>query len=368
MRAPLITAAAVALVAAATLLTLSGVGPVAPLLETGAPAAVPATRYLLEPLPADELPPPGGGASTDEAMARCATAAVRGGRAAEYPPTAGWRATNHMGTGAVQSELTIDNSFACLVTPASVTLSGTAGTPVGDLQLVRMSPDELVVLNPKGRHYTIGYGDKRLVEDARVEFVQIDGRAPIGDLRLTVGRHDGPVPDPVPGLTVIDRDLPDRTYTADGAQLANCLGKGAGGIYGDLALWAPVGRHDGGDTGPAALVARIGDLSAGYCVFDALDGPTFTGAPMKPVGERAEPLDYYRGGGTALLLTAPPDLTRMVVAPASDPADQHDCTLMDGLAMCTLAASGPPEDNGSHSIVVTAFSPTHPQGDEVYGN
>jgi hypothetical protein len=303
-------------------------------------------------------------------MARCATAVVRNGRAAEYPPTSGWRATQHVGTGAVQSELTIDNAFACLVTPGSVTVSGTSGTPVGGVQLVRMSPDELVVLNPDKRRFTIGYGEKRLVDDSRVEFVQIDRQAPIGNVRLTAGRFDGPIPDPVQGLTVIDRALPDRTYSADGTQLADCLARQPPGAYGDPDLWVPVGWHNGGDAGPAALVARIDGLSVGYCVFDPGDGPTFLGGPLpaRAPGDRAQGAVYYRGATTGLLLIAPPDVTRVQVAPQSDPGDRHDCTLGDGLAMCTLNASGPPEDPRSHAIVVTAFSAADPQGAEVYRN
>jgi hypothetical protein len=365
---PLLTTAAVALVAAGTALALSGAGPGPLPPATGGPQGVPAARALLEPLPPDQLPAPGGEPATDEAMARCATAVVRGGRAADYPPTAGWRATLHVGTGAVQSELTIDNAFACLVSPGSVAVSGTTGTPAGDVQLVRMSPDELLVLNPKRRTFTIGYGGKRLVDDSRVEFVGIDGRAPIGDVRLTVGRFDGPIPDPAPALTVFDRALPERTYSPDGAQLADCLDRLPPNAFGERDLWVPVGRHDGGDAGPAALVARIGDVSAGFCVFDPGEGPTFTGAPLGAPSDRVRAAVYYRGASTALLLTAPPDVTRMAVAAESDPADRHACTLLDGFAVCTLNASGPQAEPGSHAIVVTAFTAADPNGTEVYRN
>jgi hypothetical protein len=366
---PFVTAGAVAVVAAVAVLALPGAGP-APLATAGGPGGAATARSLLDPLPEDQLPPAGSGEpATDEAMARCATAVVRNGRAAEYPPTAEWRATLHMGSGAVQSELTIDNAFACLVTPASVTLSGTSGTEVGGVQLVRMSPDELVVLNPQRHRFTIGYGDKRLVDDSRVTFVGIDGRAPIGDVRLTVGRYDGPIPEPVPALTVIDRALPDRTYTPDGAQLADCLARPPASVVpSDPDLWVPVGRHDVGDGAPVALVARIGDVAVGYCVYDPGEGPIFTGAPLKPPGDRAQGVAFYRGASTALLLTAPADVTRMEVAPQLDPTDRHRCTLMDGLAMCTLAASRLPDDPRSHAIVVTAFTTADPQGSEVYRN
>jgi hypothetical protein len=366
---PVLTAWAVALVAAATVLVFSGAGPAWLPHATAAPGGGSTTTVsLLEPLPEDELPPPGGEPATDEAMARCATAVVRDGRAAEYPPTAGWRATQHVGTGAPQSELTIDNAFACLITPGKVTVSGTSGTPVGGVQVVRMSPDELVVLNPEGRRFTIGTGDKREVDTNRVAFVGIDGRAPIGDVRLTVGRYDGPVPEPVEALTVIDRALPERTYSADGAQLADCLSRLPPSAGPDPELWVPVGRHDIGDGTPAALVARISGVSVGYCVFDPGDGPTFSGAPLEPTGDRAQPLDFYRGAATTLLLSAPPDVTRMEVAAQAAPAERHPCTLVDGLAMCTLNASGPPADPGSHAIVVTAFTTADPQGSEVYRN
>src|SRR5687767_3731053 len=79
---PLLTAAAVLLVAIAvtTATTLAGTW------SDPKPAAGDTTTgQVLDPLPADRLPPPTGDSEIDAALARCATAVVRSGRAADYP-------------------------------------------------------------------------------------------------------------------------------------------------------------------------------------------------------------------------------------------------------------------------------------------
>ncbi len=384
--APLLTAAAVVLVAVVVaLVALPGARSVGP-GPSGAPAGTPTSSPVVPtaasttapaPLPADELPAPSGDPATDAALARCATAVVRSGRAAEYPPTSRWRATMHVGTGAVESELTIDDAFGCLLTPASVVLSGTPGTPERGVRVVGMAPAMLVVLNPQGRRFTIGSGptawsDTAPVTFLRAAYLQVDGvpadaATDLGAVPLAVeGGYQGPVGQPEPALTHVDRALPHRADTPDGAELGECLALLPAGTYTDPDLWMPVARHEGGGSAPPALVARIGDLAAGYCIQDPAGGPSFTGGPLPPGPDDApRPVVRYQGGAAAILLTAPPGVTRMSVVQRGGPGDPADCTIADGLAMCTL---DDPLSSGSPGLAmeVTAFTAAEPAGLRVY--
>jgi hypothetical protein len=372
--APLLTAAAVVLVAAAsvTVATSSDDAPAGPALlppAPGTPAPAPATGPVLAPLPDAERPAPSGDPATDAALTRCATAVVRSGHSAEYPPTAGWHSTLHVGTGAVESELTVDDSFGCLVTPGSVAVSGTGADAATGVRVVRMSPYELVVLNPRERRFTLGSGDEAWSDTARVSFLPMPDLSPGGaptpleDLPLTVnGGSTGTVGEVVPALTVVDRDLPHRADTPDGAELASCLARPTSDRYTDPGLWIPTGRHDSGGTEPDAVLARIGDIAVGYCVDDPGEGPTFRGAPLPPPSDRPRRILLYRGGGSALLITAPPGVTRVEVRPSTGAGAAHPCTITDGLAMCTLADDSPVSDANGQYIAVTAYTTTDPQG------
>jgi hypothetical protein len=327
----------------------------------------------MEPLPASDLPAPSGDPATDTALARCAAAVVRGGRAAEYPPTTQWRSTNHVGTGAVESELTVDDSFGCLVTPGSVAVSGVAADTATGVQVVRMSPGLLVVLNPQERRFTVGSGPRAWSDTARVTFlplymlqddgVPLDSTDSLDDVPVTVdGGPAGTLRDAVPALTVVDRALPHRADSPQGAALAACLARLPVGAYTDPELWIPVGRHDGGGTGPDAIVARIGDIAVGYCVDDPGGGPTFTGAPLPAPGDRPQRILVHRGGSWALLITAPPGVTRVEARPAIGPGDPQPCTIVDGLALCTLDDDGPVSAADGQDMLVTAFTEAEPQG------
>lgn len=379
--APLLTAAAVVLVAATSVavVTVSDDAPAGPALlppATGTPAPPPTTGPLLAPLPDAEHPAPSGDPATDAALARCATAVVRSGHAADYPPTAEWHSTQHGGSGAVESQLTIDDSFGCLVTPGSVAVSGTGKDATTGAQVVSMSPDVLVVLNPQGRRFTLGSGDKAWSDTARVTFLrtselQVDG-APVGastsleDLPLSVdGGYTGTVRDVVAAITVADRDLPQRADTPDGAELTSCLASPESDRYTDPGLWVPVGRQDGGGTAPGAIIARIGDVAAGFCVDDPAGGPTFRGAPLPAPSDRPQRVLAYRGGASALLITAPPGTTRVEVRLAGGSGGARDCAIADGLAACVVNDDGPLSDPDGQDVVVTAYTTTAPHGIQV---
>ena len=277
-----------------------------------------------------------------------------------------------MGTGAVEGDLVINDAFACLVTPASVAVSGTSGTPAGPVDVVRMSRGQLVVLNPEGLEFTIGPADSGRISEDRVTFIDIYEDETPAEMRLTVDGYDGPVPEPVQALTVVDRVLPERPDTPDGDELGACLDRLPTHVDADPRLWIPVGRHDVGGAAPEALVARIGDIAVGYCVADPGDGPTFTGAPLPAApDDGARPVLFHRGGGTALLLAVPPEVTRVEISSVQRlgaATAEAPCTIMGGLAMCTIAGEPPADPQSRAQVVVTTFTADSSTGTEVYRN
>jgi hypothetical protein len=364
--APLLTAAAVALVAVvvAAAVALSGVHPDGPGPATGPSAGT-------APLPESQHPAPTGEALRDAALLRCAAAVVRSGRAGEYPPTGTWTSSPLIAHQTpLEFELVIDDSFGCLLTPTTVVVTGTTGTPLGGVQVVRLTAGELVLLNPQDRRFTIGPRQQvRPDGTGPLMFYRLDPGVSLGDLRLTVAGengYSGPIPEPVAALTVVDRPLPTRPAGApDGAELADCLGSISDfDVHPDL--WMPVGRHDVGGTAPRALVARISDVAAGFCIQDPTAGPTFTFGPLPAPGDRPALVVPYDGGASAALVTAPPGVTRVVVSPRTGSAGANDCTIMDGLAMCTFDDPAGQHALTGQPIVVTAFTAAHPQGIEVY--
>jgi hypothetical protein len=365
---PLLTAAAAVIIAVAVVAALTLRGGADQRTAPAAPPAepTPTTAPTMEPLPADQLPAATGDPLLDSALARCATAVVRSGRAAEYPPTSQWRADSAF-NDTLTYRMVVNGAFACQVTVDHIVVSGTTGTPVGGVQVVRMSPSDLVVLDPERHRFDITGGGRWISGgSASVTSVLLDPGTSVAGLRLAVdGGYTGPIPEPAAALEVTDRTLPTRDAGAPGAaELAACLSHRTWGSAADQALWIPVGRHDTGDGGPGLVMARIGQLAAGMCVPE-LDGsgPDFAGAALPPPSDQVQVIRYAPGRRTtSLLATVPAGVTGVRMAPQKDPSAGRDCTVLDGVAACTLPIGGSPD----HRIVVTAFSVDDPGGHEVY--
>jgi hypothetical protein len=318
-------------------------------------------------------------------LARCAAAVVHSGRAGEYPPTREWRSTLHMGVGAVESDLEINDSFACLVSPGSVAVSGLTGTPAGEVQVVRMSAGELVVLNPDGREFAIGLPGKMQISEDRVTFVDIYSGETPDRMRLAVtGGYDGPVPEPMQALVVTDRNLPERPDSPEGRYLDECFDRLPTHQHVNDRLWIPVGWHDVGGAAPPALVARIGNLAAGFCMTDPVYGRAFVEGPLHPDRRSglASPVVFHRGEGSAILMAVAPEVTRVEIAavtqepmprsaapPQQDPVAEAGCTILDGFAMCTIDSRLQEKSPQARvQVVVTAYAADSPAGVEVYRN
>jgi hypothetical protein len=347
----LATAAAVVLVAVATVVALSATPAAGG--DPPAPAAA-----------ADQLPPPSGDADTDAALVRCARAVQRGHSTDRYPPFATWRSTKYERVGAAESELTVGDAFVCALTPDSVILSGTPAPGESGVRLVRMSPGKLVALNPGGARFTVGAGRESQEHTERVSVVQLRGGAAIGDVRLTVDGTAAGDAEPVPAQVVVDRGLELRTPDTDGPDsrhLGECLARLPASTYTDPNLWGSFGGTDPGTSAPHALVAGIGGLFVGYCVYDPAAGPTFVGAPRPAPTARPQPIVAHHGRAGALLITLPSNEgNRVEIAPAAGSGGAQDCWLLDHMAMCTLRTPHDP------AFVVTAFTAQDPQGVEVY--
>jgi hypothetical protein len=359
--APLLTAVAVLLVAFAVVATtaLLGASRTAPADDRGttAPPAVP----LPGPLPLALRPAPTGDAATDRGLLRCATVAVTSGRADQYPPTARWRVTGSTGFAHVDTELTINDAFVCALTPDSVVLSGTSGRVVSGVGLVSMSPGRLVLLNPSRSRIAVGYDATLLVESDPVIKVDLDPSAPLDALHLVIDGTTVPVAQPLQAFSLVDQPLPHRADTTDGAELAGCLAATPGpGLYTDPELWIPAGRRPPAPDAPPALVARIGDAAAGFCLSNPPRGPMLVAAALPPPGPRPQLVARYPDTSAALLFTVPPDVTGMRVAAQGGTPGAVDCPILDGLAMCTLDV----EDG--QVVVVTASTAADPQGVQVY--
>jgi hypothetical protein len=387
-------AAMVVAIAVTTVTSVTGFGPDDPAgldrlppatVTDGGPGAATGGDPGADPFAGVELPPPSGQPATDLALARCAAAVVHSGRAGEYPPTREWRATLHMGSDAVESDVEINDSFACLVSPGSVAVSGLTGTPAGEVQVVRMSAGQLVVLNPDGREFAIGLPAKMLISEDRVTFVDIYSGETPDEMRLTVtGGYDGSVPEPVQALVVADRDLPERPDTPDGRYLDECFDRLPTHVHVNDRLWIPVGWHDVGGAAPPALMARIGNLAAGFCMTDAVYGPAFAEAPLHPdrLSGLASPIVFHRGEGSAVLMAVSPEVSRVEIAavphgptprsaapPQQEPVAEAGCTILDGFAMCTIDSRQQETiPQAREQVVVTAYTADSPAGVEVYRN
>jgi hypothetical protein len=372
--APLLTAAAaLATVAVAATITIPGAGPLPPATGTpltGTPTTTPA------PIPPEDLPTPTGDARLDDALARCATAVLRNPRADQYPQPRTWRAAT-AGAAFPEEWLVINDELACLATPESVTVSpswqdfgrvpdggepGTDGEP--DVFAARMGPGLVALLNPDRDTITT---ELLGTTAAPVIFLPADD-ATLDGLRMTIDGGEvvieGPLTSsPMVGVRVVDRPRPQRPDTPDGAELAACLDLLPPGTVTAPELWIPVGRHDVGGGAPPALLARIADVAVGVCVQDPAGGSAFVSGP--PLGDRPLAFMRHRGGTAAVVLVAPAGVTGMEVAAATRPEAPVPCTIIDGLAVCTL---DDPRDSGADGLrmVVTAATASDPGGVEVY--
>jgi hypothetical protein len=367
-RGPLlaVAAAVVTTLAVTTSVALAGLDrtEIQPLLPS--PAPVPTEQgWPLQPDSTGQI-----GQMDPYFLARCANAVQQTGHAADYPPVAEWKATFVMGTGALEPEVVINDSFACLLTPATVTVSrpSTATTP--DVTVVTMSRGDLVVLNPKNRMVTIGTDpDKSRViggsgrpgggerDVAPVTFVMTYAGEKPADMHVKVqdgpgGKvfYDGPVtggPVPVepPLVTFKDRPVPEPPDSPDVRALRTCIDKAPTHAYSNPELWTPVLRHDVPGS-PKALVARVGDVAVGYCLLDA---PTsslpdfyraFDGTQLKPL---IRP-DAARGimGGSAIegtvtaLVRLPPGVVRARMSVQLLERQDAECTVSGEFAFCSL--------------------------------
>jgi hypothetical protein len=368
--APLLTAAAVVLVAVVVAMTLRGAPP--PAAGPAAPVTGPTVTLTDDrPLSADELPAPTGDEERDAALVRCATAVARSDRAADYPPTSAWRSSELYAWGIfMDGLLVIDDAFGCMLTPTSVIVTATTGPSVGGVQVLGLTDRNVALLNPQQRRYTIGPPGLTIADNgAAVMFYPPIPETPLDGVRITVegdDGYDGPLPQPAPPLTVVDRPLPTRPDTPEGAELGDCLERNFPGVVEHLELWVPVGRHDVGVTAPPALVARMGDLYAGVCVPDPPRDPFFASGVLPAPGDRPQVVVRYHAGSEGVLLTVPADVTRVEIALVTGPSsDPTACTIVDGLAACTI--DGDPElGQDAPEVSVTAFTAADPQGVEVF--
>ena len=293
-----------------------------------------------------------------------------------------------MGVEAVESDLEINDSFACLVSPGSVAVSGLTGTPAGEVQVVRMSAGQLVVLNPDGREFAIGLPGKMLISEDRVTFVDIYSGETPDWMRLTVtGGYDGPVPEPVQALVVADRDLPERPDTPEGRYLDECFDGLPTHAHVNDRLWIPVGWHDVGGSraaraGGADREPRRRLLHDRRRVRQGLRrSAAASGPPQRPGrsgrlpprrGQRGpdgrltgrDPRRDRRGADVAAQPTP-----RSAAPPQQEPVAEAGCTILDGLAMCTIESRQQETSRQTRDqVVVTAYTADSPAGVEVYRN
>lgn len=388
-RRPPAVAAVAAVVVVALLVTtavaISGLRGDDPLHGTPA-APPPATRSLETPRPTRIGPPQPQQSMqqiTESFRARCADAVQQSGKAAQYPPAAQWRVTDALGTGALEPEVVINDDFACLLTPTTVTVSARASAQTRDVTVVRMSEGDIVVLDPKRLEYEVGEQADKLAlgGGSAVEFHMLYGPGTPKQVLLTLtgrkGRDPGlpPValsgqpgtaphtttPDPTPPdvvqdvaplVTFADHPSPKRPDTPDGAALTACMDKAPTHAFSFPEYWTPVARHYVPGE-PKALLARIGDVAAGYCKLDPAPAGlpdyywAFDGVPLTPLRDpqaaevvmAAQPL---YGVATAIL-RLPKGVVRAVMTmqpPGNAALQTAECTVADDLAICTVAVPG----------------------------
>lgn len=384
-----VAAAVVTTLAVTTSVALVGLGrtDIQPLLQPPSPAE-----------PSWPLPPDSTGVvgqMDPYFLARCANAVQQTGHAGDYPPVEQWRATFVMGTGALEPEVVINDSFACLLTPATVTVSRPTTAVAGDVAVVTMSRGNFVVLNPKNRMVTIGVDPDRstviggpglLGQGGRdlVSFHMIYSGEKPSDMHVKVqdgpdGKilYDGsvtggPVEVEPPLVTFKDRPIPQPPDSPDVVALRNCMNMAPTHVYSQPELWTPVLRHDIPGF-PKALVARIGDVGIGYCILDAPKSSlpdfyrAFDGTQLKPLVRPDAARGIMGGNQIAGTVTAlvrlPPGVVRARMAVQLLERQDAECTVAGEFAFCSLftpnsipgAAAAQPSQ-----VIVTTYTSMDP--------
>lgn len=324
---------------------------------------------MLPPTPAESWPISDG--SDASFIARCANAVQQSGHAGDYPPVSEWR-TQAMGTGALETDIVINDSFACQLRPATVTVSPPLTATSADLTLVRMASDRLVLLNPKNLMVTIGAKPEFSIilggpafpphrEGRSVDLVAFvvahlgkipeDVRIKVQDGPVDAISYDGPVVggpvDMLPPLvTYKDRPIPETPDSPDVAALRDCMNLPQSADV-EPELWRPLGRHEVAGN-PKALVAKIGEVGVGFCLLEPPPGHIpdlyrkFQGFPLLPL-ERPGAAQFLYGGAPVgelreAMLRVPPGVVRvqMTMRPPGAPVQNADCSVLSDIAMCTL--------------------------------
>lgn len=355
---PLLVAAAVVTVvlgAATVATTMRAAGPTG--VEVGSPISAGSSSPVVPPPVAPPTDQPlEGGAGNTEPVDRCRTAVGAFDRAADYPDLAGWTVTGEVPQTGADELIVVDEKFLCLASPATVSVSATRGTPQGGVEIVRVAPGWLGVLNPAGAtvSWQIG-GRSSEASFAPVLGIHLDRGVSPAEVRLTVdGRDVGPLPEPGPApIVLVDHPKPPRDMrTADGAALDPCIAPppSVGPLDPGLAadsepeLWQPLMRAEL-PGGGFAMAAVIGDRWAGLCVRSGEQGPySWFGGRHNPapVADGAAPVRSFTPEGTpvrAWLFEVGYDVVRAELAAGSATAP---CEVRNRLALCTAVTSGTP--------------------------
>ncbi|WP_232665404.1 hypothetical protein [Pseudonocardia sp. TRM90224] len=318
---------------------------------------------------------------------RCGNAVEHSDQSQFYGPPDEWKVTSAVGTGALETDVIIDDFFACLLTPGATIFSeniasASAGTPIpGNVSVTRMAPGKLVFLNPDDRRLIVGprsNPDKASeIKDANVAFYDInDDEAPemiqvqVIDRRTGETLYDGPLPEPEDATRYVDRELPKRTGSPDDAVLDACIAKAPTHVFSDPGSWVPFGRHEI-EGAPPLLIARVGDVGVGFCELDppATDLPdyyrAFDGFPLPPLDDptRAKMVRWAHptGPDPFAIIRIPPKVVRaeMLATPENGEPRTVECSVLDDLAVCSM--DRPPESDNVYRYTYTTYESMDPQ-------
>lgn len=288
--------------------------------------------------------------STEGMVSRCAAALP------EVVGVPGWQVTMTQYLGGSDTVIVIDDRFACLLTPVSVSVSATSGTSMGEASVVGLGPAVVAVLNPQRRVVEVDGAESTYTSapDAPVQLLALPGPGSSGTTVRVEGSFDGPLPDPEPPvLTVEDRTLPERPgYGSPEARdvdndLELCVASAPVSATSRPEFWTGVVVL-GSDAVPAVLVARIGDQFLGACEL-APDGPRFLVVPMPPAD--GAPIDPDGGPVAPAVSLRFTEAGAVALRPAPQQAGSG-CRDYDGLGLCgdfrtgdvTVALLTPGED------------------------